>query len=275
MDIVTLILLLTTIFLSYRGFRDPVFFKKYIFWIDGVLIHKEYIRVISSAFLHNSWWHLGFNMIALTAFSDVIAAGIGPGRLLMIYLVSALGGSALSIVVHKNHGDYSAVGASGAVSGIIFAFIALFPTSHIGPLFFPIGIPGWIFGLLYVIFSIYGIRTNKGNIGHDAHLGGALVGMGLALAFYPQSLAENLWYILAVVVPALVFILLLIKAPKSILVTNTYQPSANSYTLDDEYNARKKDREKELDRLLEKVHRKGMDGLSDDERHRLDELSNP
>lgn len=267
------ILAIATLWISYKGFKNFTFLRAYVFEIDGILIRKQYVRIISSAFLHGSWMHLGFNMVSLLAFADVLIGNVGSFKFLSVYLVSALGGNLLSLYIHRNEGNYSALGASGAVSGIVFAFIALFPTAHISLLFIPVGIPGWIFGLLYVLFSIYGIRSSKGHIGHDAHLGGALMGMLLALSLYPSSLTTNFWYILAVVVPAIVFIILIIRAPKSILVTDVYQSEKNAYTIDDDYNARKKDQEAELNRLLDKIASKGIDGLTKEEQQRLRELS--
>ena len=113
----------------------------------------------------------------------------------------------LSLFIHRNQGDYDSVGASGAVTGIIFASIALFPGMHIGLLFIPISIPAWLFGLVYVLYSIYGIRSGRNNIGHDAHLGGAMIGLIIAIIMQPSALVNNTWAIIIIAVPSLVFII--------------------------------------------------------------------
>lgn len=176
------------------------------------------MRLISSGFLHVSWQHLLFNMFSLYMFSDSVELVLGSGKFLLIYFTSLVGGNLLSLLVHKNHSDYSAVGASGAVSGIIFAAIALQPSIGIGMFF--IFIPGWIYGILFVGISIYGIKSQKDNIGHDAHLGGALIGMLAAIALEPEALRYNYIVISLITIPAMVFIYLIITKPHLLLVDN-------------------------------------------------------
>lgn len=152
---------------------ETLFFKNYKFEIDKVLIYKEYKKLLTSGFLHVGWTQLVFNMVSLYGFSGLFENKIGGGKFLIIYFESLIGGSLLSLFVHRNHGDYSAVGASGAISGIIFASIALFPEMGFGFLGLPFSIPTWLYEILYISYSIYGIKSSKDNIGHDAHLGGA------------------------------------------------------------------------------------------------------
>src|SRR5664279_1898625 len=172
--IITLILIIVNIAFSYKGFTNETFFEGYKFEVDRILINKDYKRLVTSGFLHVSWTHLILNMFSLYAFSGSIESDLGGLQFLLIYFVSLVGGNLLCLFIHRNHGDYSAVGASGAVSGIIFASIALYPGMGIGFFGLPFSIPGWLYGILYVLYSIYGIKSGKDNIGHEAHLGGAL-----------------------------------------------------------------------------------------------------
>ena len=117
--------------------------------------------MFTSGFLHVNWMHLIFNMIALYFFSGSLELYLGPLRFLLIYFASLVGGDALSLFIHRNDSDYDSVGASAGVTGVIFASIALFPGMRIGLLFLPLAIPGWLFGLVYILYSIYGIRSRR------------------------------------------------------------------------------------------------------------------
>ena len=188
---ITIALIGVTVYLSWRGFKNGAFFDKYSFRIDSILGRKEYYRVISSGFLHADLPHLIFNAFCFYSFAEGIELLFGKAALLSIYFLSLVGGGLLSLLIHRNHHDYTAVGASGAVSGIIFASIFLLPGGSVMLFLIPIPIPAAIFAILYTVISIYGIRTQKGNIGHDAHLGGAITGMVVTAALYPQAVKAS------------------------------------------------------------------------------------
>lgn len=260
------LLLVANVLTSYWGFRNRPFFDTYKFWVDGILIQKQYVRLASSGFLHAGWMHLAFNMIALDSFGNGLAWRTSELQMLLVYAVSLLGGSLLALFLHRNHGDYTAIGASGAVSGLVFACIALDPRMEVGILFLP-GIPGWLFGILYVLYSLYGIRSQSDNIGHEAHLGGALAGLVTVVALNPWAWEYNRWAILGMVIPAAAFLVLIVKKP-SILILGSTKPRKQKkfYTVDDRYNTRKVEQQREMDRILEKIQKKGMDSLTDEER---------
>src|SRR5262245_26263203 len=115
--IVGLCIIVLNLYVSYRGLKDHAYFNRYSFEVDEVLVRKDYKRLVSSGFLHVSWLHLGFNMFSLYAFSDEVEAVLSPMKFLFVYMVSLIGGNLFSLYVHRKHGDYSAVGASGAVCG--------------------------------------------------------------------------------------------------------------------------------------------------------------
>ncbi len=265
---ITLVIIIANIAVSYRGFKDHAFFARYSFEVEKILVYKDYKRLITSGFLHVSWMHLAFNMISLYFFSGSIENYLGGFNYLLIYLASLLGGNLFSLLIHKNHGDYSAVGASGAVGGIIFASIALFPGIQIG-LFGLLFIPGWLYGLVYILSSIYGIKSRSDNIGHEAHLAGALTGLAIAILIQPSSLLSNYITILLIVVPSVVFIFFILKRPGTLLIDNYYFKNHHFYSIDHKYNEQKNTEQKEIDLILEKIHKRGMNSLTKKERERL------
>ena len=268
--IIGFILIVANIVFSYKGFGNETFFDGYKFEVDRILINKDYKRLVTSGFLHVSWTHLIFNMLSLYFFSGLVESNLGGVKFLIIYFASLIGGDLLSLYIHRNHGDYNAVGASGAVCGIIFASVALFPGMSIRFFGLPFSIPAWLYGILYVLFSIYGIKSKKDNIGHDAHLGGALIGMAVALILEPAAFLENYVTILIIAVPAMAFIFLIITKPQILLVDNFYfKKHKDHYSVDHKYNEEKNNNQKEIDSILDKISKKGMNSLSKKEKEKL------
>ncbi len=271
---VTIILIIINALVSFKGFNNASFFEGYMFEVDKILLRKDYLRIVSSGFLHLSWIHLLFNMYVLFAFGYTMESTIGSLPFLLIYFASLIGGNLLSLFIHRHHGDYSAAGASGAICGIIFAYIAIFPGAGINIFFLPLSIPGWIYGLLFVLFSVYGIRSSRQTVGHDAHLGGALVGMATAILLRPYILVYNYLPIICFAIPAIAFFYFIVKRPHFLLIGNEHRKMETAYyTVDDRYNADKNRKQREMDDILEKIGRKGMQGLSKLEKEKLDEYS--
>ena len=213
-------------------------------------------------------------MMSLYAFSPLLEFQIGALQFTLIYFASLVCGDLLALFVHRNHGDYSSVGASGAVCGVIFASIALFPGLEIGFFGIPIGIPSWLYGMLYVGYSIYGIKSSKDNIGHEAHLGGALVGMLIAIILHPNAMVENYLPILIVTLPTIAFIYLIISKPHLLLIDSFSFKTQKSYQhIDHKYTEQKIDKQKEIDKLLDKISTKGIASLSPTEKQKLEEYS--
>lgn len=273
-EIVSLLIIAANVYISYRGFKDSVFYNRYVFEVEKVTVFKQYDRLVTSGFLHVNWMHLIFNMISLYLFSSSLAGQLGVFAYLLIYFGSLIAGNLFSLLLHKKDGDYSSVGASGAVSGIIFASIALFPGFNIGLLFLPISFPAWIFGLIFILYSIYGIRSRSNNIGHEAHLGAAVAGMLIAILLEPSILTYNYFPILIILIPCIVFIYIIIKMPHYLFVDNLFYKKHNRfYTIEDLYNAEKIDVQKKVDQILEKIHQKGMQSLTKKEKEILDDFS--
>ncbi len=272
--VISLLLLILNVIISIRGFNNPAFFDRYKFEVERILVYKEYIRLISSGFLHVNWFHLIFNTIALGAFSGMVESYLGSFQFLLVYFASLIGGDLLALFIHRNNGDYTAVGASGAISGIIFASIALFPGMNVGLFFLPISMPGWLFGLIFVLVSIYGIKSKRDNIGHEAHLGGALVGMLVGILFDPPALVNNWLTITIILVPTLIFIYLILTRPHILLIDNYFfKQHPKYYNIDHKYNADRISKQQEVDRILEKINKTGIGSLSKKEKETLKEYS--
>src|SRR4051812_17562658 len=113
--IITYFLIITNFLFSYRGFKDHSFFLKYNFEIERLLVYKDYKRLFTSGFLHVSWMHLIFNMLALYFLGPSLEAYLGPAEFILLFVAGIIGGNLFSLLVHKNDSSYSSVGASGAV----------------------------------------------------------------------------------------------------------------------------------------------------------------
>lgn len=211
-QILPLLIIALTVITSIKGFSDMAFFDRYKFNVGAILgKSKQWDRLVTSATLHGDAMHLLFNMMTLYFFSDIIIYSLGIWQYLAIYFLSIIGGGLLSLWIHRKEYYYSAIGASGGVVGILFAAIAIYPHMSIGFFFIPIPIPGWIFGIIYLGFSIYGMLKNVGNIGHDAHMGGAAVGLIMAVAFAPDLFFKNMMYIGLTTIPLIILAYLVWK----------------------------------------------------------------
>ena len=251
---------------SYKGFQDQGYEDEYIFDVDRILIDKEYRRMLTSGFLHANWYHLAFNLIALTSFSVEIEALFGIWKYLLLYFGSLIGGNLLALFVHRNHGDYRALGASGAISGIVFASIILDPAGTIRFIFIPIDFKAWWIGIAFVLVSIFGIKSQSDNIGHEAHLGGAIVGMLLTLAMYPIIFTVHAWVVALLLIPSILFVFLIVRNPEVLLISNYFGKQINKVKdriREDQIKADyEPDPEEELNRILEKINKKGMKSLT-------------
>lgn len=205
--IATIIIIAANVVISLKGFNDFSFFEKYKFNIAGIQ-RGEQIRMFSSGFLHVDFTHLLFNMLTLYFFAEVVIYHVGVSKFVIIYLLSLLVGNLLSFIMHKEEYHYSAVGASGAVMGVLYSAILFEPDMGLYLFFIPIAIPAWIFGILYLGYSIYGMKARLGNIGHDAHIGGAVAGYVLSIGFVPSLIETDLWLIILLAVPIVVLFVL-------------------------------------------------------------------
>lgn len=202
----TILIIVVTVLFSYKGFNDLQFFRKYEFHI-GSIRAGEQVRMFSSGFLHADIGHLFFNMFTLYMFAPVVINYFGEASLFLIYMVSLASGSLLTLLMHKNEYSYRAIGASGAVTGIIYSAILLQPDMMLG-LFYVIPIPAYLFGIGYLLYSIYGMKAKNDNIGHTAHFGGAIGGYLITILKEPSMLTENTFMVLLLLIPIVILFIL-------------------------------------------------------------------
>jgi membrane associated rhomboid family serine protease len=207
LGLVTIVIIAANVVMSFKGFEDRLFFEKYKFNV-GNIRRGEQIRMFSSGFLHIDVTHLLFNMFTLYFFADVVISKLGNLNFIIIYLASLIFGSLLSLFFHKEEYWYSAVGASGAVTGILYAAILLQPDMSLYMFFVPIPIPGYVFGIGYLLYSIYGMKKRIGNIGHDAHFGGAIGGYAVTLLLKPSLFETDLGHIGLLSLPIIILFVL-------------------------------------------------------------------
>ena len=184
------LILIINIFTSILGFKNQSFFNKYKFQI-GKIKSGENFRLLTSGFLHVNFNHLLINMLSLYFFTGYIVYSLGELKFLAIYFSSLFLGNYLSLKFHEEQNDYTAVGASGAVSGVVYSAVLLYPDMKMAFLLLPIPLPGYIIATLYLIYTIYGMKKQNDNIGHTAHFGGAISGIISTVAFFPSVIKTS------------------------------------------------------------------------------------
>ncbi|WP_205685535.1 rhomboid family intramembrane serine protease [Flavipsychrobacter stenotrophus] len=200
----TLIIIVTTVLVSLAAFNDANLRSRLILYPRIMNGPSEYYRLLTSGFIHADWNHLIFNMITMFFFGRIVEESIlgdfygraGGLIYLILYMSGIVMSSVPSVIKHRNDSTYAALGASGGVSSILFFVIYFFPWSKISMYFIPIGIPAIIYGVLYTLYSLYMSKRGNDNIGHDAHLGGALYGFVFALIVDPTHGQMFLYQIL-------------------------------------------------------------------------------
>lgn len=187
-SIIIILTVIVSIFCFYGGGFNALKFNAYQIWHS-----RQWYRMLSYGFVHGSWWHLFFNMFTLHFFGRVVeqyfVAAFGNTTGIVLYIVLYLTAIIIStigdLIKHRNHYNYNAVGASGAVSAVLFASILFEPQMGIYIYLIPIPIPGYIFAPLYLLYCWYMAKRNADNIGHSAHFWGAVYGFLFPLVCNP------------------------------------------------------------------------------------------
>lgn len=187
---ITLIITAATAIVSVIGFSNQKLVDDLIFTPPAISNRNQWYRFLSCALVHADIPHLVFNMIAFYSFGEAVESSFsglfgtyGPAMYIALYVVSQFLCLVPTYLKNKDNYYYRSLGASGAVSAVIFAGILLFPLTKIYLFFIPIGIPGFIFGFIYLGVSAYLERKGGSNVNHSAHLFGALAGIILLLIF--------------------------------------------------------------------------------------------
>ncbi len=202
MNTILIAIIVVNVLISYKGFNDLSFFRKYEFHV-GSIRSGEQIRMLSSGFLHADMTHLIFNMLTLWFFAPVVINYMGNFSFILIYFGSLIFGSLLTMFFHKDNYGYRAVGASGAVTGVLYSAILLQPDMMLG-IFFIIPMPAYIFGILYLLYSIYGMKAKNDNIGHTAHFGGAIGGYLITLVKEPILIVDHTLMVVLLAIPIVI-----------------------------------------------------------------------
>ena len=191
---ITIILIAITTAVSIWCFSSRLAFRTFWFNAQEVWYLKKWWQMITHGFVHGSWGHLLFNMLALFCFGRVVeeyfvavwGSPIGQILYVVLYLTATAVSSVWDLFKYRDDWQYSAVGGSGAVSAILFASILFEPKMGIYIYLIPIPIPGYIFAPLYLLYCWWMARRNADNIGHTAHFWGAVYGVLFPLALRPD-----------------------------------------------------------------------------------------
>jgi membrane associated rhomboid family serine protease len=263
---VTITLVIITCLSSIAGFRDRSFEQRFIFCPENILRDKQGYRLITAAFLHANWGHLALNMFSLYAFGQLIELNYGIAPLLGIYFASIIGGNLLSLFLHRHH-VYQAYGASGGVCGIIYAYIFLFPGRGILVFMIPFAVPSWLYAIGYLLLSFYGIKKAADNIGHDAHVGGAIIGLLTTTAIYPQIVQQSPKLYAAVMLLSVSMFLYLLKNPMFLPLTSfaSERPRLRRATPP----PKRTEKPQDINAILDKISKSGMQSLTKAEHEAL------
>jgi membrane associated rhomboid family serine protease len=174
-----------TIVTSIYAFNDNSLFGKFILSPYNIYRRQKIYTLITSGFIHADWMHLIFNMITFLSFGFRLESMIGSLNFAILYFVSLVASDLPTVFRHKNDLWYNSLGASGAVSAVIFSYILFQPFSSMYIMPIPFGIWAVAFGPLYLVYCAYASKQSRDNINHDAHLYGALSGMILTVLLMP------------------------------------------------------------------------------------------
>jgi membrane associated rhomboid family serine protease len=194
---VTIIIIAVTVIVSLLAFNNRDIFRRLAFNAYDIKHFKNSYRFVSYALIHADWIHLFINMMVLYSFGQIVEQyyemlfGL---KGILYFILLYVGGTALSTLPaygkHKDDYSYTAVGASGAVSAVVFTYILFDPLGKLTLFPIPIGIPSIIFGVLYLIYSAYMGKKNIDNVGHDAHFWGAIFGFVFTIILKPELIVR-------------------------------------------------------------------------------------
>jgi len=175
-----------TIITSLLAFSNQDLYGKLMMHPYSVYRKKHVYTLITSGLIHKDWMHLLFNMLSYFFFAFQLEATIGHWQFGVLYFVSMILSDLPSVAKHREDYWYHSLGASGAISGVLFSYILFSPMSMMMIMPLPIPIPAILFGVLYLVYCSYASKYSRDNINHDAHLYGALSGIMITIAMYPK-----------------------------------------------------------------------------------------
>jgi len=186
-------ILALTVGISLLGmFRMPDIINKFLFRPYFFLRNKQYDTMIMSGFIHADIGHLLFNMFTFYFFAFPMERYIGTSRFVILYFVGLVISHSCTWYKQRNNPEYASLGASGAVSAVLFAYIVYFPTATLFIIPIPVPIPAALFAVVYVGYSYWASKHSRDRINHDAHLCGALSGLAFVGITDPAAYARLL-----------------------------------------------------------------------------------
>ena len=187
----TTALIIANLIASIYGLAfDRRFVDSYLFHVGAVARQKQHYRIFTSSFLHGDYFHLLFNMMALWSFGPTVESLLGTDGFLVVYFGAVMTSGIVSFYVNRDRLDYSSLGASDGVSGVILSFCLFYPLSSLYFFFLPIPIPAFIFAGVFIAVSL-GLMGREGNrIAHEGHLGGAIAGVVLTVLMKPEVVGQ-------------------------------------------------------------------------------------
>ena len=187
MSIAAIILVVTLATSLAALYGSPQIIERSLFRPYWFLRRRQYATIVTSGLVHADLPHLIFNLITFYFFAFQLEKQIGSARFAALYLIGLVVSDAGTYFKHRNDPDYASLGASGAISAVLFASIVYFPSQKLFIIPIPVPIPAPIFAIGYVAYSWYSSRQARGRINHDAHLGGALAGLAFVLLTDPDA----------------------------------------------------------------------------------------
>ncbi len=189
----TIIVIILTVIVSLITLSRQDISQKLRFNAYAIKHNNEWYRFFTYGLIHADWMHLLVNMFVLYSFGTAVESYFSfvfPGKGIFYFIILYIGGVIVSVApsYNKNKDNiyYNAVGASGAVSAVVFSSIIFYPTGGIRFLFIPFSIPAVVFGILYLVYSAYMAKRSRDNIGHDAHFWGAIFGIAYTIILKPK-----------------------------------------------------------------------------------------
>lgn len=184
------VIFIITILISLLAFSNQNLYGKLMLHPYNVSRGHYVYTIITSGFIHKDVMHLLFNMMSFYFFAPVLEQTIGHWQFGMLYFVSLILSDMPSVLKHKENYSYYSLGASGAISAVIFGFILHYPLAKMGLLILPILVPAFVFGILYLVYCSYASKYSRDSINHDAHLFGALSGLLICFLLNPPVLSS-------------------------------------------------------------------------------------
>jgi membrane associated rhomboid family serine protease len=179
------IIFIFTLVTSIYALNDASLYGKFMLHPYSVYRKRNVYTLLTSGLIHGSWMHLIFNMFTFYFFAFALENQLGSLRFGIVYFLGLVLSDIPSVLKHKNDFHYHSLGASGAISAVLFSYILFYPLTTL--MIFPLPIPIWavLFGVLYLVYSYYMSKGSRDNINHDAHLYGALTGVIVTILLVP------------------------------------------------------------------------------------------